>query len=192
MKIEECRDGLGAALAKTRKTAYNRTPLAREASAIAEMAEAYQKDGAVFFNKGDLVNALAACWYGSGWLHFGQSSGFLVSGSENRFCPFAGSSETLPSFLTEKLREKTYRYERLLSTARLSVECAAESATISNDFSRDVLFIVSRYAAQGLTYRETGKYEDALSCFSYGHGWLDAGVTCGFFRILDHREIFTV
>ena len=34
--------------------------------------------------------------------------------------------------------------------------------------------------------------EDALASFSYGHGWLDAGVTAGFFHILAERDLFTV
>jgi hypothetical protein len=192
MKIAECRDNLAAALACTRCSASPHTPLERKAFAVIEMAQAYQKDGATFYNKGDLVNALAAFWYGAGWLHFGISSGLLIRDSPNLFCPFAGPLEKLPVSFLEKLQEKTHRYELLLNTARSSVECAGEIKTISNDFSGTVLFIVAQYAAQGSRYREVGVCEDALTCFSYGHGWLDAGVTCGYFRILAHRDIFTV
>jgi len=192
MMIAECRDALADALACTRIAAQHHTLLEREASAVLEMAQAYQKDGATFYTAGDLVNALAAFWYGTGWLHFGMSSGLLICDSHNPFCPFAGPSEKLPLPLAEKLGEKTHRYERLLNTARSSVECAGEPATISNDFAGKVLLIALLYAAQGAGYRENGAYEDALACFSYGHGWLDAGVSCGFFRIMAHRDIFTV
>ena len=192
MKIAECRDNLAAALACTRCSAHPHTPLERKAFAVIEMAQAYQKDGATFYHKGDLVNALAAFWYGAGWLHFGISSGLLIRDSQNLFCPFAEPLEKLPVSHAKKLQEKTHRYERLLNTARSSVECAGEIKTISNDFAGKVLFITAQYAAQGSRYLEVGACEDALTCFSYGHGWLDAGVTCGYFRILAHRDIFTV
>ncbi len=192
MKIAKCRDNLAAALARTRSSASQHTPLEREAFAVMEMAEAYQKDGAVFYSKGDLVNALAAFWYGTGWLHFGISSGLLHCKGKKPFCPFAGSLERLPLPLAEKLQEKSIRYNRLLDTARSSVECSGEPATISNNFADTVLFIITQYASQGVSYRKAGAYEDALACFSYGHGWLDAGVTSGYFRITAHRDIFTV
>jgi hypothetical protein len=192
MKIVECRDALDAVFARTDSSANSGTPLEGEASSIIEMAGAYRKDGATFYNKGDLVNALAAFFYGAGWLHFGIASGLLTCRGNNQFCPFSGSSDKLPLPLEEKLREKTRRYEILLNTARSSVECAAERGTISNEFAGKMLFIAQIYAAQGAGYRENGAYEDALAGFSYGHGWLDAGVTCGYFRILAHRDIFPV
>lgn len=192
MKIEKCRDVLAAALACTVSAAQLHTPLEREACAVKEMAEAYQKDGTTFYKTGDLVNALAAFWYGAGWLHFGISSGLLICKSGNQSCFFTGTSEKLPLVLAEKLGEKTQRYERLLNTARSSVVCAAEPETVSNEFSTTVLFISSLYAAQGSRFSKAGADEDALACFSYGHGWLDAAVTCGYFRITAHRDIFTV
>jgi len=192
MKIVKCRDELAAALVRTRSAAHPHTPLEREAFAVMEMAEAYQKDGAVFYSKGDLVNALAAFWYGAGWLHFGILSGLLHCEGPKPFCPFAEPLDILPLPLAEKLKEKTLHYDHLLNTARSSVECSGEPATISNNFAGKVLFITAQYAAQGVRYREVGANEDALAYFSYGHGWLDAGVTCGYFRITAHRDIFTV
>jgi len=108
MKIVKCQHELAAALVRTRSAAHPNTPLEREAFAIIEMAMAYQKDGTVFYNKGDLVNALAAFWYGTGWLHFGISSGLLNCEDKNPFCPFAGSLEKLSLSLTEKLQEKPF------------------------------------------------------------------------------------
>jgi hypothetical protein len=192
MKIAKCQEDLAAALTHTHSASHQHTPLEREALAVVEMAQAYQKDGATFYTAGDLVNALAAFWYGTGWLHLGISSGLLICEGQNPFCPFAGLLEKLPLPLAEKLIEKTHRYEQLLDIARSSVECAGEPATISNDFAGKVLFIAALYQAQGAGYVEGGAYEDALACFSYGHGWLDAGVTCGYFRIMAHHDIFTV
>ncbi|PKL70001.1 MAG: DUF357 domain-containing protein [Methanomicrobiales archaeon HGW-Methanomicrobiales-1] len=192
MKIAECRDALAAALSRTRITADRHTPLGHEGFAILEMAQAYRKDGTTFYRAGDIVNALAAFWYSAGWLHFGISSGYLSSDDQNPFGPFTGPLENLPLAFAEKLGEKTQRYERLLDTARSSVECAGEPATISNDFAGKVLLIAGLYASRGKGNLKAGAYEEALACFSYGHGWLDAGVTCGYFRIMAHRDIFTV
>ncbi len=192
MKIAECRDALSEVLSRTRVAADRYTPLGHEGFAVLEMVQAYRDDGTTFYTAGDLVNALAAFWYSTGWLHLGISSGHLSSNDQNPFCPFAGPLENLPLSFAEKLGEKAQRYERLLNTARSSVECAGEPATISNDFAMKVLFIAGLYAARGEGYLKAGAREDALACFSYGHGWLDAGVTCGYFRIMAHRDIFTV
>ena len=57
------------------------------------MARAYADDGSVFFQEGDLVNALAAYYYGSGWLHFGLAYGlFTLPDRKPAACPFAGPS----------------------------------------------------------------------------------------------------
>jgi uncharacterized protein len=192
MKIIQCRDVFAEVLSRTRSAASPGTPLGGEACAVMEMAQAYQRDGATFYHKGDLVNALAAFFYGAGWLHFGISSGLLTCDDPKPFCPFAGPSERLPLPLSEKLEEKTHRYERLLDTAISSVECTGEQGTISKGFSEKVLFIAHIYATQGARSLENGAYEGALAGFSYGHGWLDAGVTGGYFRIMAHRDIFTV
>jgi hypothetical protein len=48
------------------------------------------------------------------------------------------------------------------------------------------------YARRGNYFLKSGSLEDALASFSYGHGWLDAGVTAGFFHILAERDLFTV
>jgi len=192
MKITECREGLFEALFHSRIAARPQTPLEREAFAVVEMAMAYQKDGSTFYETGDFVNALAAFCYGAGWLHFGISSGLINDDNQRSFCPFSGPREILPLSLAEKLGEKTRRYEQLLNTARTSVECAGEMATIRYHFAGKVLFIAELYATQGTGYLRAGNCEDALACFSYGHGWLDAGVICGYFRIMAHHDIFTL
>ena len=155
------------------------------------MARAYESDGRTFFVSDDLVNALACAWYGSGWLHFGITYGLLEM-SMPAGCPFLSPCESLPPSFAQNLEEKTRRYQRLLDTARASVECTGETATANYGFSEKVLFIAALYAAQGAGYLMDGTYEDALACFSYGHGWLDAGVTSGLFIITGHHDLFTV
>jgi hypothetical protein len=167
------------------------SPLGRSAEAVLVMARAYESDGRTFLASGDPVNALASCWYGLGWLHFGIAYG-LVRCDPSPACPFRDPCRTLPPEHSLQLNEKTARYERLLNTARSSVDCSPETETGAYDFADRILLIAAVYAEKGRAERESGRMEDALAAFSYGHGWLDAGVMTGLFRIRAHREIFTV
>lgn len=191
MKIADCQKLLISALVKTRIDINEDTPLGRSAAAVLLMARSYEKDGTVFFTSDDPVNALAGYWYGFGWLHCGLSHGLLAN-PDIPICPFQGPPEILPSRFAAKLGEKTHRYALLLDTARSSVECAPDPATESYGFAEKVLFIAGMYALQGQVFLRSGAMEEALACFSYGHGWLDAGVTVGLFRILADRDLFTV
>jgi hypothetical protein len=191
MKTEKCLDLLATLLGTAAIPAPEKTPLYRSAEAVLVMARAYESDGRTFLASHDPVNALASAWYGSGWLHFGISYGLLEM-SLPVGCPFLTRCESLSPSLAQKLEEKTLRYQKLLDTARASVVSSGEPATAGYGFSAKVLFIASLYAAQGDCYLRDRSGEDALACFSYGHGWLDAGVTAGLFVITDHHDLFTV
>ncbi len=170
-----------------------KTPLAIAAGTVLGMARAYSEDGDTFRAAGDCVNALAGYWYGFGWLHFGGAYGLLADpGTGINCCPFQGPCERLPVSFTPKLTEKTTRYARMLDTARSSIVPAPDPATTAHDFSCRVLVIVGCYTSQGIYYQKKGFFEDALACFSYGHGWLDAAVRSGLFRITRERALFTV
>ncbi len=191
MRVGECLDLLGGSLAALSITAPEGTPLHRCAGAVREMAAAYEKDGRTFLGAGDPVNALASAWYGFGWLHFGTCCGLLASGQPPA-CPFVTSCQPLPSGSEEKLSGKAHRYAQLLGTARKSVEYAAEPETAGWLFAGQVSLIVKTYADRGDALLSCGRQEDALACFSYGHGWLDAAVVAGLFSITAHRDLFTV
>jgi hypothetical protein len=191
MKITDCQDLFSATLSMTRIPAPEGTPVNRIAASILEMARAYESDGVVFRESGDPVNALAACYYGFGWLHFGMASGFLAV-TPPVACPFAGPPEVFPPPFRAKLEEKSHRYGRLLDVARSSVEGAPDPATIHHDFAMQVLFTARVYARQGGYFLKSGTGEGALACFSYGHGWLDAGVAAGLFQITANRHIFCI
>ena len=191
MKIEDCRDLFTKTLSMTRIVSLESTPLYKIAVSVLEMARAYESDGITFFESRDPVNALAGFYYGLGWLHFGLSFGLLAS-THQPLCPFSGPQEKLlPRFRT-KLEEKSHRYAHLLNTARSSVTCVSEPATTSHDFAGRILAITAVYAGHGESCMKSGMPEDALACFSYGHGWLDAAVTTGLFCIVAERDLFTV
>ena len=191
MNIRKCQQNLAAGLAAARFTAPESSYLGKTARTIHGMASAYESDGLAFCAGGDPVNGLAGFFYGFGWLHFGYEYGAFGNFIETA-CPFTGGCDTLPSEYREKLEEKARRYRRLLDTARISVSPGPDPATFSFVFSERVLCISGLYSRQGSVFLESGRIEDALACFSYGHGWLDAAVTAGLYRITGERDLFTV
>ena len=192
MRITESATVLASALARTTCSAPEGTPLWRTGQAVIRMASAYESDGKTFLSGDDPVNALAAFLYGLGWLHCGIASGLLGCSEINPPCPFATPMENVPASYYLKLDEKTGRYARLLETAIASVTPAPAPGTPTHDFSGKVLFIAGTYLQKGRREAFDGRTETALSCFSYGHGWLDAGVESGLFVIHANRDIFTV
>jgi hypothetical protein len=193
MNLVTCGTLLSSQIGCTVIASPEKTPLAIAAGTVLGMARAYSEDGDTFCAAGDCVNALAGYWYGFGWLHFGGAYGlFATPRTGMDYCPFQGPCERLPLTFTPKLTEKTTRYAHLLDTARASVVPAPDPATSAHDFSCRVLVIVGCYASQGTYFQKAGFFEDALTCFSYGHGWLDAAVRSGLFCITRERSLFTV
>lgn len=191
MLIAACGELLSCEAAGIRITPPEDTPLGALAITVRGMARAYADDGATFLKGGDMVNALAAFYYGHGWLHFGVHYG-LLSAEKKLVCPFVGPVETLPSSLADRLDEKTRRYDRLLTTACQSVVMAPDPETSGGMFARRVIAISTCYSQAGKNHLAAGAEEEALSCFSYGHGWLDAGVRSGLFALTGNRELFTI
>jgi hypothetical protein len=192
MRLQECQYLLADSLAHARSIAPASTPLGQTAALILTMVSAYESDGRAFFARGDPVNSLGAYWYGFGWLHGGIAMGLLTTGNRTPGCPFISAIDPLPAIHREKIEEKTHRYHRLLDVAISSVSAAPDPSTPAYQFAAQVLCIAGAYRERG-RQRMTGGYtEDALACFSYGHGWLDTGVQAGLFAVLANRDIFTV
>lgn len=192
MKIEEVHLLLSAAQKTTRIPVPPGTALHAAAKGQLEMARAYESDGMTFFGSGDPVNALAAFFYAFGWLHFGCAYGTLVTDMPIPPCPFIRPCGRLPLPANDKLHEKSSRYERLLTTASASVTSAPDPSTPVHLFATRTIEVATTSARQGRWFLGLKREEDALAHFSYGHGWLDAGVRAGLFAIHANREIFTV
>jgi hypothetical protein len=92
----------------------------------------------------------------------------------------------------DRLPEKTARYRGLLSRACMSLNPAPEADTCTHSFSERILVIAGVFYAQGILWEDSGDQDAALAAYSYGFGWLDAGVRSGLFRITGNREIFTI
>jgi uncharacterized protein len=76
-----------------------------------------------------------------------------------------------------EIADKTARYETMLRVALGRVEIVATKKN-----STDFLIMARSYYEDGLYFRSIGDLVNALVCFSYGHGWLDAGVRVGALR----------
>ncbi len=190
MKVADCGHLLTGQLSSARITAQKKTSLYATAEDILEMVTAYLHDGNTFLSQGDWVNALAAFCYGYGWLHFGTATGYFEMQSVS--CPVSTPFERVPLSLCGKLEEKTGRYACLLDTARSAVIASPVQGTVMHAAAERVLTITAVYARQGNVFRLLGQPQDALACFSYGHGWLDAAVRSGIFSIVSDRDLFTV
>lgn len=190
MRVADCGHLLSGDLRSTHITAPEKTSLHATAEDILEMVTAYHHDGNTFLSQGDWVNALAAFCYGYGWLHFGATTGYfeMQSGS----CPVSTPFEQAPISQCGKLEEKTGRYARLLDTARSAVIASPAQGTVMHTAAECILAITAVYARQGGVFRSLGQPQDALACFSYGHGWLDAAVRSGIFSIVSDHDLFTV
>lgn len=192
MNLPTCQTQLAASLRDVQCKAPERSCTGQTGRSILRMARAYECDGRTFIMNNDPVNALAAFLYGFGWLHGGIASGLLDPGDGSPVCPLKERFEPLPASQHPKRDEKCERYARLLTTAIASVSPAPDPATPPGIFSREVHVIAGAYLYRGNSEIAARHPEDALACFSYGHGWVDAGVQAGLFTIHAHRDIFTV
>ena len=90
------------------------------------------------------------------------------------------------------LGEKTDRYERLLAEALDAAEPAAAEDTPLAAGARECLEMAEAYLDDGRHFRGDDDPVNALACFAYGHGWLDAGARLGLLSVPSEGELFTV
>ena len=74
--------------------------------------------------------------------------------------------------------DKVALYETML---RIALERA--EIVINKKYSDDFLTMARWYYEDGVYFRTSGDLVNALVCFSYGHGWLDAGVRVGALKV---------
>jgi hypothetical protein len=89
------------------------------------------------------------------------------------------------------LREKTDRYERMLAAALTEATVAVPPGTPLGDAAADCEEMARSYLDDGRHFREEDDLVNALASFSYGYGWLDAGVRMGLFETPDESDLFT-
>ena len=164
------------------------TPLHRAAREAEEMAASYLSDGRAFLAAGDLMNGLAAFAYASGWLEASLSLGLLAGEAP---LPLPAFPEEAGSLAGDRVREKRARYRDMLAGALEALECAPDPGSPLSPAAAAVLGRAGALLGGGDLHASEGREGDALACYSHGHGWLDAGVRAGLFRILHSRDLFT-
>lgn len=90
------------------------------------------------------------------------------------------------------LAEKTDRYGRMLADAIAAAEFAAPAGTPLGDAARECRDMAQSYLEDGRHFRSVDDPVNALAAFSYGYGWLDAGVRLGLFTVPEGTELFTI
>jgi uncharacterized protein len=188
MKVGDYGDTLAAALRDLCPAPPEGTPLHRVAREASGMAEAYYADGRTFLASGDPVNGLAAFTYASGWLDASAAMGLFTAKASLGIPAF---SEEAGSLAGERLREKRARYRKMLAGALEALECSPDPGSPLYPAAASILERAGALLVEGDRLAGGGNEADALACYSHGHGWLDAGVRAGLFRILHSRDLFT-
>ncbi|HUK38569.1 MAG TPA: DUF357 domain-containing protein [Methanomicrobiales archaeon] len=188
MRVGDYGKALGGALRRASLAPPEGTALHRVAREAREMAAAYLADGETFLAAGDLMNGLAAFAYASGWLDAASTLGLFAPEALLGLPLFP---EEAGSLAGERVREKRDRYRRMLAGAVEALECAPDPGSPLFAAATLVLNRAEDLLGEGDRHAGGGRDGDALACYSHGHGWLDAGVRAGLFRILHSRELFT-
>ena len=90
------------------------------------------------------------------------------------------------------LSEKTDRYERMLADALDATTVTAPAGTPLGAAATDCEEMARSYLEDGRHFRADDDLVNALASFSYGYGWLDAGVRMGLFDVPDDSHLFTM
>lgn len=93
--------------------------------------------------------------------------------------------------MSADLAEKTDRYEEMLADALAVTEPRPPAGTPLGEAAADVAEMAESYLADGRHFRADDDLVNALASYSYGYGWLDAGVRMGLFAVPDDTELFT-
>lgn len=166
------------------------TWLFRSAKDVIEMSQAYASDGFVFLKNNDEVNALASFAYGNGWLDAGVKEGILASLSTS--VPPLNCAQEIPENLSDHLEEKTFRYERMLTSALASV-CINSDPELPLYPAGEELFRIARlHYTEGTIEIQHNNLADGLALLSYAYGWIDAGVRTGILKVVKNHELFTI
>ncbi|RDI70857.1 DUF357 domain-containing protein [Halopelagius longus] len=90
------------------------------------------------------------------------------------------------------LHEKTDRYEGMLADALSEADPAVPAGTPLGDAAEECREMALSYLEDGRHFRADDDWVNALASFSYGYGWLDAGVRMGLFDVPDDSHLFTM
>jgi len=85
------------------------------------------------------------------------------------------------------LYEKTERYCRMLADALTTLKVTSRGEAME-DVVDTFMTMATAYYRDGIHFRDTEDWVNALICFTYGHGWVDAGVRLGIMECCGCKE----
>ena len=88
--------------------------------------------------------------------------------------------------------EKTERYGRMLSSALDIVKIVPQESSSLSIAADECIQMARAYLSDGESFHKKSDYVNALAAFSYGYGWLDAGVRFGLFSVSEDTDLFTI
>jgi hypothetical protein len=190
MNTLELKTELEARFAGTFVLPADRTALSGCAEEVIDMIDAYRRDGDTFLERGDHPNALASFAYALGWSDAATCMG-LISTPRTGFPLSSGGSEHAGEGDT-RFSDKSRKYDYHLGKAMAHLGPAAEEGSCLYGSAERFLRVARVFHDHGHQCQQNGDLPGALASYSYGSGWLDAGVRTGLFRILGRRELFTI
>ncbi|HTY15821.1 MAG TPA: DUF357 domain-containing protein [Methanoregulaceae archaeon] len=189
MKIERYRNELGDFFCYFPEETQKPTLVNKARTEICQLIRCYLEDGDHFLREGDRVNALASFAYAAGWI----DAGFFVGLFEQKSpCRILLEEEDLGQVLSGHLQEKTIRYGRLLKSACEACRPSAEPGISWYEGGLRVIAVAQAHLQGGRWFLGDDRFNNALCCFSYGHGWLDAALRVGLISITSGRELFAI
>ncbi|NTU99618.1 MAG: DUF357 domain-containing protein [Methanoregulaceae archaeon] len=168
----------------------SRTAFSGCAKEVLGMMDAYLRDGDDFHRRGDHPNALASFAYALGWSDAATCLG-LIRTPRMGFPLPSGDLEHVGEG-EYRFEEKTRKYDYHLGTAMAHLRPAAEEGSCLYGSAERFLLVARVFYGHGHQCQQNGDFSGALASYSYGSGWLDAGVRTGLFSISGRRELFTI
>jgi len=104
----------------------------------------------------------------------------------------------------ETLINELYKYfvMRIISKKRLEKEFKVTGAALESieiiargemkKKAEECLDMAKRYHNDAEHFKAKGDFASAFGALNYAHGWLDAGVRLGVFKVLKNKEYFTI
>ncbi len=154
---------------------------------ILEMVRSYLHDSEYFLHHDDIVNHYASLVYAHGWFIAGSYLGLYQISASN----FTWENILFPGNYTNKLVEKTNRYQEMLSNAIASVSQFPAHGSPLAHAARYCLEVAKKNLLDGNASLANQEPVLALGHYCYGYGWLDTAVRAGLLQIHCNFYLFT-
>lgn len=91
---------------------------------------------------------------------------------------------------TEVTKEKIAKYLKMTEEALKEIKITNDAE--KKEKAEEILDMAQRYFSDAKHYHKKGDFVTAFAAVNYAHGWLDAGVRCGLFKVRKGTGLFAV